>query len=212
MREKPANYGAWWNLNDLSVEWYERNLFASRPALHADFMCWAAQLELGSVLEVGCGCSSIYSSFFAAQRYVGLDISAKEIEWCRMHDQHAAHAYLCGDVIELPVEEQFDLVFSHAVVDHVYDIERFLEALVKRTKQHLYVSAYRGWFPELEEHRYTWDDTTTCFYNDLAPLRVKQTLARLGCTEVEVTPLPTGKTPIQNETRIVASGPVCPKL
>src|SRR5207245_7964518 len=132
------------------------------------------------------------------------DISRKEIEWCRANRSNPLHEYVLGDFIMEGTEERFDLVFAHAVIDHVYDVDAFVRAVVEATNRWVYLTAYRGWFPELEQHRYHWSDQETCFYNDLSPAQIRRLLVGLGCRDVRVA---RSRTPIQPglwETVIVA--------
>jgi hypothetical protein len=215
MREKPPTYGQWWARQSRGAPWYAE-IFAARQSIHDAFIAWVTATEqreapFQSVLEVGCGCAVVYPGVFAERDYMGYDVSWKEIAWCRANRTGRAR-YRCGDFLvemERPTEK-FDLVFSHAVVDHVYDVEVFIEACVKQSTRWVYLTAYRGWFPELTEHRYLWDERTTSFYNDLSPSAVLAQLHALGCMGVRVEPVETGKPEIPLETVIIARAPLPP--
>jgi hypothetical protein len=86
----------------------------------------------------------------------------------------------------------------------VYDIDRFLAALAGASRKWLYVSAYRGWFPELSEHVYRWHENDTCYYNDLSPQASARVLESVGSAEVKTYPLATGRTDIPFETVVTA--------
>ena len=116
------------------------------------------------------------------------------IEWCRANRHNPLHDYVPGDFIAEGVGERFDLVFAHAVVDHVYDIDAFVRAAVEASNRWIYLTAYRGWFPDLDAHRYNWSEQDTCFYNDLSPTQIQRLLVGLGCRMVAVTH---SATPIQ---------------
>jgi SAM-dependent methyltransferase len=208
MPTKPANYGTWWNTNQLDERWY-KEIFDSRKPVHLAFLRWIEEVEhregaLESVLEVGCGRGVVYPDAFARKLYTGYDVSAKEIEWCRQHRALPGHEYLSGDFIVDQTIGRHDLVLAHAVVDHVYDIDRFITRAVRSALRWVYLTAYRGWFPQLTEHRYLWDEKSTCYYNDLSPDRVLELLAQLGCTDVRVEPFAVNRTGIPNEMLIVA--------
>jgi SAM-dependent methyltransferase len=223
MPQKPANYGTWWRTHPHGAAWYA-DIYAARQSVHDAFIAWvkaterAAGRPFGSVLEVGCGCAVVYPDVFAGRHYTGFDISEKEIAWCKVNRAFAGRAFICGDFIsdgarlcrEEPsqgLEARDDLVFSHAVIDHVYDAEAFVDALVKQSKGWLYLTAYRGWFPKQDEHVYHWDDATTCYYNDLSSSKLLTQLHFLGCTNVQVMPFATGKAEIPQETVIIARVP-----
>lgn len=170
----PSEYGRWWNETKTGPEWY-RQLFEPRRAIHEAFMEWTRSCSpLADVLEVGCGCAIVYPDFFSASRYTGVDISQKEIDWSRKNDQRSWHSYFCGDFTTMvgsdsPIKPaSFDLVFAHAVIDHVPDIDGFVSACLRASRGWIYLTAYRGWFPNIEHHRQMWDPTTTCFYNDVS--------------------------------------------
>jgi SAM-dependent methyltransferase len=213
MARRPENYGDWWRTHPHGAEWYAE-IFAARQVIHAAFAAWvkATEAETGepfnSVLEVGCGCAVHYPDVFAGRRYMGFDFSQKEIDWCLANRSQAGRDFLCGDFID-PAQrprENFDLVYSHAVVDHVYDIEAFIIACANQCKAGgwIYLTSYRGWFPGIARHVYAWDEWTTCFYNSISPERVQQQLTKISCTHVEVRPIDTGKPEIPQETLIIA--------
>lgn len=214
MPQKPANYGDWWRTHAHGADWYSE-IFDARKTIHNAFVGWVKTTEavegqpFASVLEVGCGCAVVYPDIFLGRRYTGFDFSQKEIDWCRANRGQAGREFLCGDFIvaaERP-PERYDLVFSHAVIDHVYNCDAFLAALVGASKGWVYLTSYRGWFPNLWEHVYAWDEWTTAYYNSLAPDKLHAQLKLLGCTDIRVEPIATGKPEIPQETLIIARAP-----
>jgi len=207
-RSKPANYGSWWESNEKGLDWYEE-IFNARRIVHEAFLDWVRRLDAQgkgprSVLEVGCGRAVAYAEFFKERRYFGFDISVKEIEWCRAHRTYPGHEYGLGDIIEARFAERFDLVFSHAVIDHVYDVNAFLAALVGAARGWIFATAYWGWFPELAAHVYHWNENETCFYNEVSPRETEAVLNRLGCRDVSVFPLKTPDPEFSQETVVIA--------
>jgi SAM-dependent methyltransferase len=206
-RVKPPNYGEWWNTNAKGVAWYQE-IHHARESIHEAFVRWVAERDraddpIRSVLEIGCGRGVCYPELFADRRYVGCDISRKEIEWCRTNRSNPSHEYLAADFIADGIDERFDLVFAHAVIDHVYDIDAFLRAVVNASNRWVYLTAYRGWFPNRRTHRYRWGEQEACFYNDLSPARIHSVLTALGCHSVRVSCSETVIEPIGRETVIV---------
>lgn len=214
VRYCPPHYGDWWKQHEGGLDWYQW-MYDSRKAAHDDFLAFVSSLDgkgehVGSLLDVGCGLSVGYADAFSDRHYVGMDLSGKEAEWCRQHRLNSNHEYLTGDIIRDVPEEHFDVVFSQGTIDNTYDMDAMLKAMVACSRGWIYLTAYRGWFPELPEHRYTWDEATTCFYNDISPEVVRKTLESLGCTEIGISPLDMGvreNNPIRFETRIVARVP-----
>lgn len=211
VRYCPPNYGEWWKQNEGGLEWYTW-MYDSRLAAHNDFQNFVKHLDqtgrkVESLLDVGCGLAVGYADVYSDRRYVGMDLSGKEAEWCRQNRSNTKHAYITGDIIVSTPDEKFDVVFSHGTIDNSYDMDAMLKAMVACSNGWIYLTAYRGWFPELPEHRYSWDEGTTCFYNDISVAAVHRTLESLGCVEITVSPLDMGireGNPIRYETRIVA--------
>ncbi len=208
IRHRPRNYGDWWRNQQGGLRWYTWMYNSRRPA-HEDLLQFvrAKDIELGrlcTVLDVGCGLAVGYADAFADRRFVGLDLSEKEIAWCRRHRSRRNHDYQCADIIAAPVPEKFDIVFSQGTIDNTYDMNAYLRALCASSRGWIHVTAYRGWFPELCEHRYSWDDSTTCFYNDISPSETRNVLEDIGCTDIRIEPLRMDSTDIPFETRITA--------
>ena len=214
VRYCPPNYGQWWRQNEGGMEWYQW-MYDGRKAAHDDFLAFVRAREnagepIQSLLDVGCGLAVGYADAFSDRRYVGMDLSGKEAEWCRQNRANLKHDYITGDIIQDLPAEKFDVVFSQGTIDNSYDMGAMLKSMVACSKGWIYLTAYRGWFPELKEHRYTWDESTTCFYNDIRPESVRKTLETLRCSEINITPLDMGvreNNPIRYETRIVARVP-----
>ena len=147
---KKVEYGKGWQKVDF--EFYN-GIYNTRPLLHQDFIKYLESKDnVYTVLEIGCGAGTYPIEFkylFEDKEYVGLDIGKPSIEYCK---KHSSFKFICGDLINIDFDSKFDLVFSNAVIDHVYDIEKFLDKILKITKKFAYISAYRGYFPSLEEH------------------------------------------------------------
>ncbi len=207
-REKPEGFGDWWRQHDGGLDWYEW-MYRSRQSAHDDLIAFASEREasgdkLRSVLDMGCGLGVGYAEHFKDRRFVGVDISEKEIDWCRANRNTDQHDYIAADLIAEPLSETFDLVFSQGTIDNVYDIDAFLAAAVRMSNGWIYITAYRGWFPQLDHHEYRWDPSTTCFYNNISPDAVRRTLEKLGCRNISIEPLPMKKAAVSAETRITA--------
>jgi len=207
-RYKPSNYGNWWRDNAGGLDWYTW-MYNGRKRAHEDLLDFVARCDsqgqkIDSILDVGCGLAVGYSEYFADRFYTGLDLSEKEITWCRTNRLNPRHRFLSADIIERPLTEKFDLVFSQGTIDNSYDMNAYLAAMVECSRGWIYVTAYRGWFPHLMRHRYMWDDETTCFYNDVSSAEIREVLEALGCTEIDIGPLPMPDGEIPQETRIIA--------
>lgn len=180
---KKTEYGTGWQRVDHSF--YDR-IYNYRPLLHEDFIKYIqSKTDVKSILEIGCGAGTYpieFNNLFIDKDYTGIDIGKPAIDYCR---EHSSFKFICGDFIELEFNSKFDSVFSHAVIDHVYDIEKFLGKIVESTKKYAYISAYRGYFPKLDEHRMTWNNEKGCYYNDLSIKKLSEFFHTKGLKDNE---------------------------
>lgn len=190
-RAKPADYGRWWNQQGFDDEGYRR-IFQLRERAHVRFLDWYSDRVANarphqSLLEVGCGHAYPYGQLFGGLDYHGTDISEKEIEYCKRI--YGRDKFFVSDIIEHAPADVYDIVFSHAVIDHVYDMDAFLLQCANHCRGHFYVSAYWGWFPWLTAHEYKWSQGETCYYNKLSPSAAALALSVAGVTDVRVYPV-----------------------
>ena len=170
----------WKNAN---FKWYSK-IHDDNFLLHQDFMRYLkGKKDIKTVLEAGCG-AGVYAirhkDLFNGLSYTGLDISNEAIEYCKKNFN-----FICGDLIKMEITEKYDLVYSHAVVDHVYDIDTFISKLCSLCKKYAYINAYRGYFPNLKNHKMTWRDDDGCYYNDVSTVQIREVLIKNGLKEDE---------------------------
>ena len=103
----------------------------------------SGRLKIEETFFIGV-CPIREKEMFKGLEYIGIDFSSANIEYCK---DHSEFNFLVGDFIKMNVDKKYDLVFSHAVIDHVYDIETFLLNLVKSCKKFAYINSYIGYFP-----------------------------------------------------------------
>ena len=125
-------------------------MYTNRPLLHENFKDYIKNKnDIKTVLEVGCG-TGVYpikfKELFSNMEYEGIDFAGPAIEYCKNNSEFN---FMSGDFIKMNLGKKYDLVFSHAVIDHVYDIPAFLSKIVQACKKYAYVSAFKGFFPEL---------------------------------------------------------------
>lgn len=177
-----TKYGSKWT--GANNNWYE-DIHNSNYLLHEDFKEYyiKKKKDLRSVLEIGCG-TGIYpiknKDMFDGIDYNGIDISNDAIKYCK---NNSNFDFICGDFIKMNLERTFDLVYSHAVIDHVYDIDEFVSKIVTACKKFAYINSYRGYFPELETHKSLWRDDAGCYFNDISIKRIKKVLINNGLKE-----------------------------
>ena len=210
-RWRPEGFGRTWNEKSGDLEWYTW-MYNSRLKMHRDLVKWVTDQEsagerIETIADLGCGLGVGYCEDFADKCYVGIDISRKNIEWCRQNRSNARHRYVSADPVCDDLGGSYNVVFSSGTIDNSYDIEEFLRAMVRLSNRWIYLTCYRGWFPELEEHRYSWNEEHGCFYNDVSPSRVRTLLLELGCRDVRVEAVKSGNKETTHETLIVARVP-----
>ena len=208
---KPAGYGKFWQQQGGGYDWYLW-MHNYRKLIHEDFFRWVAERDgasdsIESIADLGCGMGIGYCEQFTAKRYIGVDLAEKNVEWCRANRANQNHAYHAFDFLETPLVPQADVVTASGTIDNCYDVEVFLDSMLASARKWIYLTCYRGWFPELQEHQYHWNPEHGCFYNDISPHRVREFLQARGCTSIIVDRLRTGRSDIPYETRIIAKQP-----
>lgn len=183
---KKTEYGAFWQKGKIvNFEWYE-TLFLRTPIIHEDFIRFLNErrTEIKSVLEIGCGAGIYpikYKHLFDGIDYTGIDIGQPAIDFCK---KHSSFNFICGDFVTME-HRTYDMIFTHAVIDHVYDINSFVLKIVKLANRYAYISAYRGYFPEMEAHKMRWNNDDGCYYNDISVPEIRELLLECGLTEGE---------------------------
>jgi SAM-dependent methyltransferase len=208
LKTVPAKFGFWWEKEESDLNWYDW-MFQYRLGVHQEFVAWLKSQELMGfdflrVLEVGCGRGVFYPQFFSRKHYTGLEYSKRNTEWLVEHRAWRNHDYQNADIANWASEEKFDLVFSSGTIDNVPDMDGFIRGMVKNSRGKIYLTAYRGWFPDLQDHKISWSDDTGAFYNDISPSRIEMLLNELGCMNIVIAALPTGRVEIPYETVISA--------
>ena len=167
------------------MDWYTQ-IHEANYLLHEDFIRYLkSKKDVKTVLEVGCG-TGVYpirnKELFSQIDYTGTDISETAIEYCK---KNSSFNFICGDFIKNDIGDTFDLVYSHAVIDHVYDIDTFVKKIVNLSKKYAYINSYRGYFPDMEEHKMNWSNKDGCYYNDVSVKHIKKILLEIGLQENE---------------------------
>jgi SAM-dependent methyltransferase len=165
------DYGNWWNKHPTS-EWY-REIFNKHRSMHDLFKHWCDENQPESVLEVGCG-DGIYGKFFNRIPYTGIDFSQKSIDLAE--DDNQKHRYISGDFLKMVLNEKFDLVFAHHVIDHIYDIEKFVDSIVAHSSRLYWITAYNGYHPDIENHIMEWNHAVTCYVSKISAKAIKRQL------------------------------------
>jgi len=179
-----SNYGnERWEKADSN--WYN-DIHSQNNELHNNFVeYFKSKDDVKTILEIGCG-TGVYpiqqKELFNDKKYTGIDFSKPNIEFCK---KNSIFEFIQGDFLKMNLDKKYDLVYSHAVIDHVYDIDEFLRRIVKVCGKYAYVNAYRGFFSDLNDHKMHWQDDDGCYYNDLSLKKTKTILLDNGLSEDE---------------------------
>ena len=179
-------YGKIWQekFGDEQVQWYKK-MHNSCLKMHDNFKKFLTEKSLSTVLEVGCGAGYYprnLKELFTNMEYTGTDISETAIEFCK---SKSPFNFICTDFLKNNLNKKFDLVFSHALIDHVYDVDLFIEKIVDASNRFVYVTAYRGYFPDLERHVIRRNNLEGSYYNDISIKQISKKLAEMGLEEQE---------------------------
>lgn len=52
------------------------------------------------------------------------------------------------------------------------------------------MSSYRGFFPNLSQHKMKWNNNDGCYYNNISIKQLKKTFTKIGLTEDEFVIMP----------------------
>jgi len=179
-------YGKIWQekFGDEQIQWYKK-MHNSCLKMHDNFKKFLIEKSLSTVLEVGCGAGYYprnLKELFTNMEYTGTDISETAIEFCK---SKSPFNFICTDFLKNNLNKKFDLVFSHALIDHVYDVDLFIEKIVDASNRFVYVTAYRGYFPDLERHVIRRNNLEGSYYNDISIKQMSKKLAEMGLEEQE---------------------------
>ena len=109
-----------------------------------------------------------------------------------------------NDFLHDKMIKKADIVMSSGTIDNTYDVPLFIEQMVSAAEKYIYISAYKGWFPEVEQHIYKYEKESGYYNNIISPSAVCRQLRKLGCTEISARPIMTGHDDIPFETEIFA--------
>ena len=79
--------------------------------------------------------------------------------------------------------------------------------MVSAANKYIYLTAYRGWFPETLDHKYDYHQKGGYFNNTISPHATYNCLKDLGCTEININYIWTNSFEIPFETEITAKVP-----
>jgi SAM-dependent methyltransferase len=169
------NFGEKWQSVDVD-KWYKETIDIY-PLVHNDLLSYfTKRKDIKTVLEIGCG-PGVYPIYFKElfhqMEYTGIDISKPAIKYCK---ENSNYDFICDDFLKLYFDKKYDFIFSRSVIDHVYDIDLFLSKIVNICKKYAYIYAFRGYFPQLENHMMIFNKNYGYYVNDLSVKQIEKTL------------------------------------
>lgn len=185
----PVGYGRVWQ-NQGNDYWV--GMYAEEALYHEIFLKWLARHKdkIKTVLEVGCG-SCVYLTekpeHFEGMTYTGIDISQSGVDYARAN---VKAELIAGDFLQWDDDRVFDAVFSHCVIDHVYDPYEFLQRIIDKTGKMAFIST--GGFTDCKPKDLNYN-TDAGFYLNTIPLLEVETvlLASLSASEFTIIPVET---------------------
>jgi putative methyltransferase (TIGR04325 family) len=104
-----------------------------------------------TLLDYGCGNAvyiSLLSSFPATKswKYVGADINAELIEWCRAANPGIRFEHIRTETVPLPFRDsEFDVVLASGAIQYIRDYHAFLAELHRVTNNYVLLSRVPTW-------------------------------------------------------------------
>ena len=201
------DYGQWWMGQEVSHDFFEQ-IYQDRQYQHQAFYKWAKPLLdtgcISSALDIGCGHGIGYADFFAGISYTGMDISAKETDWCRSHYSNSRHKWVCGDFIRTASATQYDLVICQGTIENMYDMDALVRCMCASANKYVYLAGFYGFHDDIDNHEYVWIDAYKSYSNRLSISRVQNVLQSCGFNCLEVRKVVTNKLYNQFESIIIA--------
>jgi SAM-dependent methyltransferase len=195
-RRWTPDYGSWWKSQSAGHEFYE-SIYLGRIYQHEKCREWLTPFldsgEIASALEICCGHGIGYAEFFKNIAYTGLDISPKEIQWCRENRHNPKHAWICADFIRERHDEVYDLVLCQGSIECCYDMDEMIRRMAGAARRYVYLPGFLGYHMETEEHAYHWDAHDTCYYNIFSIPRALKVFEECGFTCILLEKIDTGK-------------------
>jgi SAM-dependent methyltransferase len=135
-------------------------------------------LDVESILDVGCGAADNLAALSRTGRYqlAGVDISAEGIEMARKNVPDAQLQVLDIEHEKLP--QQFDLVMTVQVVEHIVDDMAALRNMAAMAHKYLFVSTLAG--------RMRASEVTTGHVRNYSAVELRRKLEAVGFEPIDV--------------------------
>ena len=96
---------------------------------------YSLEFDKLNILDIGCGGGLVSESLAQmGMQVTGIDADANAIDVAKAHAKTSELdiSYICGDAQDL--DEQYDVVVALEIIEHVRDIEEFIEVCISRLK------------------------------------------------------------------------------
>ena len=157
-------------------DYYYSRMFYSKISALKNFELFLKNIKFNSVLEIGCSVGLlplVFNEFFKDKKYTGLDLSSKSLDIAKKNFPNGK--FICDDFIKSEIAE-YDLIISFDVIDHVYNPNKFLKKIISLSKKYSYIRSYRGFFPNLKQHKMDYRSNEGIYLNNLSVSELEETL------------------------------------
>lgn len=144
-------------------EWKYDVMFRNRIITHEYFKNWLKDCHINSALEIGGGVSN-HKELFEHYHNIEINTTIKN-PWTST-----------GDYLEYTPKKKYDLIFSHAVIDHIKKPNEFILKSIKEAKKYVFHSIYRGLQRQSPTHLDPIIDEHDYLYNQLSEFEIKRIL------------------------------------
>ncbi len=168
-------------------QWYYERMFFSKISSLNFLNEYLSQKKFSSVLEIGCSTGLLpkfMNNIFNNVEYTGLDLSEKSLALAKKN--FVDGNFLEGDFLQLSFEQDFELILSLDVIDHVYDPDAFLTKIIQKTKKFGYIRAYRGYFDEIDDHVMEYRTNEGIHLNNLSIKKIQTILEKNNITKYQL--------------------------
>tara|TARA_B100001094_G_scaffold91497_1_gene87473 strand:- start:756 stop:1394 length:639 start_codon:yes stop_codon:yes gene_type:complete len=171
------------------VDWYKW-MYNSRLDINENIIKWVREKDdkIKSVADFGCGVSIGFSEAFSDKFFTGIDISKRNIDWCKDNYNNSKHVYMHKDFAKNPLSDKVDLVICNGTLENVLDINKAIESMVLSSKGWIYAAGCSGWHPNLRQHKYEWREEWGCNSSLISPSEVELVLKKLNCKKIQIFP------------------------
>lgn len=168
-------------------QWYYERMFFSKISSLNFLNEYLSQKKLSSVLEIGCSTGLLpkfMNNIFNNVKYTGLDLSEKSLRFAKKN--YMSGNFLKGDFLQLSLEQDYELILSLDVIDHVYDPDAFLKKIIQKTKKFGFIRAYRGYFDKIDNHIMEYRPNEGIYLNNLSIKKIQTLFEKNNITKYQL--------------------------